>query len=337
MTKRDADEMLNCMTLQIDPHGDLYMDFKEGKIRVSRKVLTLASSVFRAMLGGSHFRHTSEPTLTVDGTQIISFHEDDYESMIIILNILHFKHSLVPLEVEWDRLYHLAQICDKYDLFESLAHWPNKWSKKWTDSVEEDGYEDWLFIAIAFRRDSLLPDITKTLILWSGVSSAGELITYNDVEIGVGVPESLMSTQPPTFGESHQLISLDRIATARADIVRGLLQLVLDKLTKLRSIKADPVCQLELPLEGWQEKCDAVNLGCLEYEFGHIHHSQDLENYRGTVMGLRERIVAIQCYGNDLQTRVHTEPTHRICDAGYFLAREADKAIDGVKSFGLQE
>lgn len=71
-------------TLVIDPEGDLYMELNGGSLKVSRKALSLSSPVFLAMLGAnSKFKEATNMTLDHNGVQIVSFEDDNFETMTL--------------------------------------------------------------------------------------------------------------------------------------------------------------------------------------------------------------------------------------------------------------
>lgn len=150
----------------IDPDGDLVLEVQGRELLVSRKVLCLSSSVFRAMLrNGSAFIESTGPVISDDGLQHIRLQEDDYEAMRIMTNVIHLQHDWVPTKISFEFLDALAILCDKYDLRKCLGLWPQKWSKPWNEFVSEPGYERWLFIALVFRNKASFTQISKHLML----------------------------------------------------------------------------------------------------------------------------------------------------------------------------
>lgn len=133
--KRPALEGTHKIVTATDPEGDLKMVLDKGTLLVSRKVLTLSSNVFRAMLGkGSKFMEAGDSNRNQDGVQIIQFPEDQYETMTVVANVIHLQFDKVPKEVSFQQLYQIAILCDKYDLKRCLNHYPDMWSKPYIDS-----------------------------------------------------------------------------------------------------------------------------------------------------------------------------------------------------------
>lgn len=153
------------------------MALDKGKLLVSRKVLCLSSRVFQAMLGKSHFRQSSVSIVAGDGIQILSFGEDDFQTMQIVANIIHLQHDDVPCQISFKQLSQLATICDKYDLRRCLGFWPREWSKQYIEKVGAMGFEECLFIARTFRQTEMFSKVTKYLIANSKLSDTGGLLS----------------------------------------------------------------------------------------------------------------------------------------------------------------
>lgn len=113
-----------------DPAGDLLLVLKtneDGKptqssIRVSSKVLSLASPIFAAMLSPKFAEGQALLNATSPNTPSISFPDDDSEAMIWRCKALHFKQNLI-VGIGFSLLRKLAFPCDKYDLVRALNQW----------------------------------------------------------------------------------------------------------------------------------------------------------------------------------------------------------------------
>ena len=154
----------------IDRDGDLRMNFATEEDRkgllVNRHTLCLSSSVFRAMLGfDSPFKESARNATADGGIQDVTFEDDDFKTMEIIMNVIHLQHHNVPRGVSFEQLDKIAQLCDKYDFVRSLGPWPELWSKPYEVKIETKGYERWLFIAIVLKNAPIYSRITKHLIL----------------------------------------------------------------------------------------------------------------------------------------------------------------------------
>ena len=117
MSDRHEDTRFAAATIMVDADGDLTMRLKGGKLKVSRKVLSISSPVFRAMLGaGCPFRESTDMELERDGTQAVSVEDDDFQTMAMIARIMHLQSDMVPDKLTFKQLYQVAVLCDKYDL-----------------------------------------------------------------------------------------------------------------------------------------------------------------------------------------------------------------------------
>ena len=179
----------------IDRDGDLRMNFatKEDRkgLLVNRHILCLSSSVFRAILGvDSPFKESARNATAEGGIEDVTFEDDDFKTMEILMNVIHLQHHNVPREVSFEQLDKTAQLCDKYDLVRSLGPWPEVWSKPYKARTEAEGYERWLFIAIVFKNAPIYSRITKHLILATRLTDT-ELVV-NDREFAKGVPTRVL-------------------------------------------------------------------------------------------------------------------------------------------------
>lgn len=126
------------LVTEIDPYGDLQMDFKDrtndngGQFRgllVSKHTLRLSSPVFRTMLADdSPFQESRNKTMNENGNQVIRLEDDDVVSMEILMNAIHLQNHKVPTSLTIAQLEELAIVCDKYDI-RCLGPWAGMWSQ----------------------------------------------------------------------------------------------------------------------------------------------------------------------------------------------------------------
>lgn len=153
----------------IDPRGDLILDVSsdslERSIRVSSKTLCLASPVFRTMLESPHFHEgTALQTATEAHPTKMTLVGDDYQSLLMVLQAVHFKARKIPATVTLDEFYQLAVICDKYDLAEVFVPWVNVWKSDFDKPGREPACRRWLVVSWVFRLSAVFETITKEMI-----------------------------------------------------------------------------------------------------------------------------------------------------------------------------
>lgn len=108
--------------VEIDPEGDTVVKVgggAEGRLmRVSIKTLSLASEVFKVMLGPNWIEgqgtHSAERPLTLP--------EDDPQAMEILFKLAHFKIR-DPDEIPVECLTRILLACDKYGYFDVFRRW----------------------------------------------------------------------------------------------------------------------------------------------------------------------------------------------------------------------
>ncbi|KAI9871679.1 MAG: hypothetical protein M1830_002623 [Pleopsidium flavum] len=112
------------LKIVIDPDGDIIFVLEETELRVSSKVLSVASAVFKAMFG-PHFLEGSD--LTSMSARRISLPDDNAEAMTTLCNILHHRNNKIDQEPAPSALEQLAVLCDKYDCSKALVPWSRTW------------------------------------------------------------------------------------------------------------------------------------------------------------------------------------------------------------------
>lgn len=151
----------------IDPEGDVFLHLLSDSLdltmvlRVSSKVLCLASPVFKAMLGpdskfqeAEALRHSTEtPTMT-------PLRGDDPNSLLMLLQAAHLPGHLLPRRLHIDELYKLAIVCDKYDMAKVLV----PWSIVLMDADQDEEDPRWLAVAWVFRDTWKFNSVTSILM-----------------------------------------------------------------------------------------------------------------------------------------------------------------------------
>lgn len=165
----------NDLSLNIAPHGDLILKLpaRDGmlRFRVASQVLCISSPVFFAMLNPtSRFKEATEfhahPRAAPE-PYVLSIKDDNPTALMAILSAIHLRNSLVPSTVnDWEILWHIAVICDKYDFTAALSVWIRLWAKGWNRrKVPDSGYGYWLFIAWTFGLENIFTTVSKGIIL----------------------------------------------------------------------------------------------------------------------------------------------------------------------------
>ncbi len=126
-----------------DPNGDVKFiigDPNSAKtLRVSSKVLSLASPVFAALFS----LKSSEGVALRNSTNVseISLPDDDPEAMQLVCHILHHGHDITR-KVSVALLEKVATLCDKHDTVTPLSAWSEVWLHAWKSILTEE--DDWM-------------------------------------------------------------------------------------------------------------------------------------------------------------------------------------------------
>lgn len=123
----------------IVPDADLILVVGTHKreMRVSSQCLRYASKVFNTMLG-PHWNE-GQRLSKLDPPKVI-LEEDDADTMLVILYVLHHRNDRVPRELEPAGLVRTAIVTDKYDLAVALQYASEKWLVKPSENMVDVGY-----------------------------------------------------------------------------------------------------------------------------------------------------------------------------------------------------
>lgn len=181
----------------IDPEGDMVLHLSSNPldpaqvVRVSSKVLTLASPVFKAMLGpNSNFQEAQALRDENNKSPVIHLQGDNLKALVMVLQVAHLSVPMMPRKMAIDEFYELAIVCDKYDMAKVLVPWANLWV-----CPEEYECDDadlrWLVIAWVFRLEMKFQDITRLLMLQTDLEDK-RLVLYGEPVTHELIPEHVI-------------------------------------------------------------------------------------------------------------------------------------------------
>lgn len=169
----------------IDPEGDMFLHLSSNPldpvqvVRVSSKVLSLASPVFKAMLGPNS--NIQEAQWLRDGNNkspAIHLQGDNLKALLVVLQVAHLSVPMLPEKMKIDEFYELAIVCDKYDMAKVLVPWAKLWVCP-EEYADDDTDLRWLVIAWVFRLEMKFHDITRLLMLETCLDEDKCLILYD--------------------------------------------------------------------------------------------------------------------------------------------------------------
>ena len=134
-------------SFDVDPGGDLVLKLgpvdEPILIRVSSKVLSLASPVFAAMLSPRFAEGQALDDIKgmVDSTTTIDLPDDNPNAMSVICKTLHFQEDAAQrISYQPDILMGLAVICDKYNMLRALSSWSHIWMETYHGKNQDDRF-----------------------------------------------------------------------------------------------------------------------------------------------------------------------------------------------------
>ncbi len=189
--------------IHVDPAGDVILTVGsevhrgQARLRVSSKVLSLASPAFAAMFSpkwsdSANKASSSEP-------QYISLPEDNSSSMEWICRILHFCKD-ISTNKDIPFLVSVAQLCDKYDLESPIRTWAGSCLQSaqinsfTLHAIEEDDLMGLMYISLVFRNSE--PFWSSSAMLLYAIPMPD--LVYDRYELG-GLAATLF--EDDTFGK----------------------------------------------------------------------------------------------------------------------------------------
>ena len=189
--------------IDVDPAGDVILTVgseehgDQARLRVSSKVLSLASPAFAAMVGpkwsdNANKASSSEP-------QHISLPDDSQSPMDWICQILHLRKD-ISTNKDIAFLVSVAQLCDKYDLESPIKPWAEMCLQSAQinsftfHAIEEVDLMGLMYISLVFRNSEPFWSSSAMLLYAIPVPD----LVYDRYELG-GLAATLV--EDDTFGK----------------------------------------------------------------------------------------------------------------------------------------
>ncbi|MCJ1462277.1 hypothetical protein MMC07_000877 [Pseudocyphellaria aurata] len=121
------------------------------RLQCSSKHLTLASSVFKAMLSG---KFKESIVLRSVGTLELPLPDDDPAALLILLNIIHGRTKEIPRQVDLHMLTQIAILVDKYRLQMVVGMASPNWMVRLKEEIVSSSMEAlprWILISWVFQ------------------------------------------------------------------------------------------------------------------------------------------------------------------------------------------
>jgi hypothetical protein len=175
---------------QLDPLGDVILIVTsptepERHLRASCKTLCLASSVSKAMI-------VPDSSFSKKRFSRINLVDDNFDALLLVLRAVHLQNRLISFNISAEKLFHVAVVCDKYDLTDSIKPWIEIWIRNFKDVAQTSRYERWLRISWVFQRAAIFENVTRRLILETEFDSTGNLMTEGGENFAEGIPDTVI-------------------------------------------------------------------------------------------------------------------------------------------------
>ncbi|KAM7184756.1 hypothetical protein V8F33_012802 [Rhypophila sp. PSN 637] len=138
------------------------------RLKISSKHLTLSSKPFKNKL---QFRKSSQ--IQSDGRVHISLTPGfDPKAVTVVLNAVHGRGSKVPKNVDLNTLAKIAFFVDKFQFYESLEIYADRWitalwksSSSSVDELSEQALTQWIYISYIFKQAEIFKQTTRQIAL----------------------------------------------------------------------------------------------------------------------------------------------------------------------------
>lgn len=288
-----------CRCIHIEESGKVTLQVDAWRFKVSSRELRRTSRVWDELLQPRQCFH-SEITMRLEDL--------DPWALEIILRIQHQKVASLPARLTFERLRHLAIVCDRYHvahLITQLAVF-QQWVQALEPHADESERVEWLHIAYTFGLEDIFERLAKSLVLTTVLNRHGNCLTAGgrilhpgQVRLPLGIIESIVSIRHQAVQSLCQIIEYWRVC--------------------LRSPGACRVRENE-----GRYQCNAIMLGSLE---------QALPSYGLTglsVRSLADRLRAVDIF--TLPTKLCFEVSHEACNVGQEIRRAAEEVFQRIPS-----
>lgn len=289
--------------IHIEESGKVTLQVDAWRFKVSSRELRRTSRVWDELL---------QPRQCFYSEITIRLPEDlDPWALEIILRIQHQKTASLPAQLTFERLRHLAIVCDRYH----VAHLITQLAvfQKWVQALEPHANEservDWLHIAYTFGLEDIFERLAKSLVLTTMLNRHGNFLTAGGRILHPG-----QVGLPPGIIES--------IANIRHQAVQSLCQIIEHWRVCLRSPGA---CRVREDEDRYQ--CNAIMLGSLEQALP-SHGPTGLTSI--SVQSLANRLRAVNIF--TLPTKLCFEVSHEACNVGQEIRRAAEEVFQRIPS-----
>ena len=165
----------------------------QSSIRVSSKVLSLASPVFAAMLRPNFAEGQGLVNTTSQEIPAINLHDDDTEAMLWLCKALHFKQDL-NIAIDFALLKELAILCDKYELASVLYSWSHGWLQHLPGPLHgNDKQAEALWISYALGNETCFWRTSRYLMQ---SSTTEELAALKTNPLFLMLPDGVLGSYP---------------------------------------------------------------------------------------------------------------------------------------------
>jgi hypothetical protein len=159
-------------TIHLDSSGDLRLQVgpEQQNYIVCSKTMERTSTVWKKMLSGGFAE--SKP-MNTNTEWVVTLPEDMPKPMLIVLNIIHSRFSLVPEKLTVLELYHILVLTEKY----AITEMTRPWARQWMSCVRNTNNPLLMWIAWGLGDATMFVVTADMLVMRCTVDTDGRLVT----------------------------------------------------------------------------------------------------------------------------------------------------------------
>jgi len=163
------------------PDGDLMLVVGSNKIRTFK--------TFSSLLASTSPVWKDRVTLAKNqGSRSLHLPNDDPNSMLIFLKIVHLLFPELPKKVPFDLLYSLTRFCDKYQVRHLFIPFIPRWFAPFIRDNLKPERTDWIFIAAVWEIDYML-NSWLSHVCWNARKDSDGDLSYGGRKVADLLPD----------------------------------------------------------------------------------------------------------------------------------------------------
>ncbi|KAH7355427.1 hypothetical protein BKA65DRAFT_475866 [Rhexocercosporidium sp. MPI-PUGE-AT-0058] len=213
----------------------------------------------------------------------IDYREEDRAAVLVLLNIIHLKHRLIPKRLQFSILLQVAVRCEKYMCVELVQPWLSTWTDKLEFRTQYPIAEHVLFTHWVFGQEEEFEKVLKAMVLEVKLNKDGQLLNDNNwlrcEPFPAGIAENILRIRKETI-ENLLAIPHTKISNLEMSLAK-----TMPAMEHLGAALHVPIEQIYLSVDEVASAIESIHI----YYF-HTHHNCGNANFHQEVVRVLGRI-----------------------------------------------